>query len=200
MLPGPYFIYFWCIFHSWFAQFLSQLLLPYRVYFMCQPNAQHLCAVGAAAETAHCPNEHMLPTTCVCSKCLCVCVCVWVCVPWPPLQLAFIMPVDNFRPHIWTMRNCREFYALLLPFLCVLTCVRVCLWVGVCVAWFLDFACRLAFWPCSAQSLCEILIEFLHFIMRIWQQRAEREASSKRGRERGGTGSHSCTDKLYSCQ
>lgn len=43
---------------------------------MFQPNAQHLCAVGAAAETANCPNEHMLPTTCVCSMCVPLCVCV----------------------------------------------------------------------------------------------------------------------------
>lgn len=171
-------ILFYFYIHCEFLQLSSYSFAPctpfaFTGYALCANQMRSTCVQLVPPQTANCPNEHMLATTCVC-------------VPWPPLQLAFIMPVDNFRPHIWTMRICREFYALLLPFLCARMCVcaqSVCVWeeCGMIFGFCLPAP---ACWPCAAQSLCEILIEFLHFIMRIWQKRAKRKRAPERENEK----------------
>lgn len=116
-----YFIYSLCIFNLYL---LSNPVNPFSLtgYTLCSYQMRSTCVQLVPPQKL--PIAPM--STCCQLHVYAACVSVCVCVPWPPLQLAFIMPVDNFRPHIWTMRICREFYALLLPFLCVLTCV--CVW------------------------------------------------------------------------
>lgn len=67
---------------------------------------------------------------------------------------------SNFRPHIWTLCICREFYALILP---------------LCDIWVLFVG------PRPNPALCayhEILIEFMHFIMHICENEMPNDAQT----------------------